>query len=109
MTDAQLTTAQLFDGRDQGREVFVNHVDDQLARQVALGAADEVLTEKRGHDFGNVFFNTHLREKVLAPQHPATAHADQMNTGTARVDECGDHVDVTRPAFHALLILDPAQ
>ncbi|MNR23352.1 hypothetical protein D3C85_1403640 [compost metagenome] len=32
-----------------------------------------------------------------------------MNTGAARVDECCDHIDVARSAFHALLILNPAQ
>ncbi|MNL06415.1 hypothetical protein D3C87_1270500 [compost metagenome] len=109
VTDGQFATAQLVDGCDQGRKVFVNHIDDQLARQVAFGTADVVLTEKRRHDFRYVFFNTHLREEVLAPQHSPAAHADQVHAGTAGIDERRDHVDIARTAFHALLILDPAQ
>jgi hypothetical protein len=37
VADGQLATTQLVDGFDQCRKVFVHHVDDQLARQVALG------------------------------------------------------------------------
>ncbi|MNI49824.1 hypothetical protein D3C73_1044560 [compost metagenome] len=32
-----------------------------------------------------------------------------MHAGAARIDEGGDHVDIAGAAFHALLILDPAQ
>ncbi|MNS77091.1 hypothetical protein D3C72_1106650 [compost metagenome] len=109
MADGQFTTAQLVDGRDQCWKVIVDHIDDQLAGQVAFRAADEVLAKKRGHDFRNIFFNTDLREEVLAAQHPPAPHADQVHTGTARVDERGDHIDVPGPAFHALLVLNPAQ
>ncbi|MNP24049.1 hypothetical protein D3C76_1167850 [compost metagenome] len=109
VTDGQFATTQLIDGRDQRSEVIVNHVDDQLVRQVALGTADVVLAKKRRHDFGHVLFNTDLREEVLAAQHPPTTHTDQVHTGTTRIDECRDHIDITRSAFHALLILHPAQ
>ncbi|MNL08578.1 hypothetical protein D3C87_1293050 [compost metagenome] len=109
VTDGQFATTQLVDGRDQCRKILMNHVDDQLAWQVALRTADEVLAQKRRHDFGNVFFNTDLREKILAAQHSSAAHADQVHTGAARVDERSDYIDISRPAFHALLVLNPAQ
>ncbi|MNZ98883.1 hypothetical protein D3C78_1181880 [compost metagenome] len=109
MADGQFTTAQLVDGGDQCGKVIMDHVDDQLAGQVAFRAADEVLAEKRCHDFTDVFLNTDLREEVLASQYPPAPHADQVDTGAARVDEGGNHIDVPGPALHALLILDPAQ
>ncbi|MNY54497.1 hypothetical protein D3C86_1903800 [compost metagenome] len=109
MTDRQLATTQGFNGFDQRREVFMNHVDDQLARQVAFGAGDVVLAEKGSHDFANVFVDTGLREEILAAQHPPTAHADQVNASTARIDEGSDHIDIAGAAFHALLVLDAAQ
>jgi len=85
------------------------HVDDQLAGQVALGAADVVLAKKGRHDFGDIFLNTYLREKILAAQHTPAAHVDQVHTGAARVDESGNHVHVAVTALHALLVLNPAQ
>ncbi len=48
-------------------------------------------------------------KKILAAQHSAAAHADQVNTGAAGVDECGNNVDIAGSAFHALLVLYPAQ
>jgi len=87
----------------------MHHVDDQLRRQVPLWAADVIVAKERSHDLCHVFVDTGLREEVLAPQHPPTTHADQVHTGTARVDERGNHVDVTGAAFHALLVLDTAQ
>ncbi|RMM12655.1 hypothetical protein ALQ84_101826, partial [Pseudomonas caricapapayae] len=51
----------------------------------------------------------HLREEILAAQHPPAPHADQVHAGTARVDECGDHIDIAGAAVHALLILDATQ
>ncbi|VVN29392.1 hypothetical protein PS681_04755 [Pseudomonas fluorescens] len=109
MTDGQLSATQLMNRLDQRRKIFVNHIDDQFARQIPLGAADEVLAEKRGHDLRHILFDTDLRKEILAAQHAPAADADQMHTGTTRVDESRDDVDISRAAFHALLILDPAQ
>ena len=66
MADVQLAATQFVDRLDQGGEVFVHHVDDQLRRQVALRAADVVLAKERGHDLCHVFVDTGLREEVLA-------------------------------------------
>ncbi|MNJ11025.1 hypothetical protein D3C77_51920 [compost metagenome] len=109
VADRQLAPTQGFDGGTDGCEIFVHHVDDQLARQVALGIADVVLGKKRGHHFGHFFFDTDLREEILATQDPPAAHADQVHAGTAGVDERSDHINVAATAFHALLVLDPAQ
>ena len=73
----------------------MNDIDDQLARQVALRAADEVLPQKRSHDFGYVLFDPDLGEEILAAKHSPSPHADQVNTSTARIDERGDHIDIT--------------
>ncbi|MCY1188591.1 hypothetical protein D9M73_297190 [compost metagenome] len=50
-----------------------------------------------------------MREEVLAAQHPPATHADQVHTGATGIDEGCDHVDIAAAAFHALLVLDPAQ
>jgi len=109
VADAQLTAAQALHGFGDGLEVFVHHIDDQLAGQLALGIAQVVLRQERSHDFGYLLLDAHLGEEVLAAQHPATAHADQVHTSTAGVDEGGNHIDIAGAAFDVLLVLDPAQ
>ena len=109
VADGQLSAPQLFDGVDDCAEALVLYVYNQLARQVALRAADVVLTEKGRHDFGHLLLDTNLRKEVLAAQYPPAAHIDQMHTGAAGVYESGNHIHIAGPAFHALLVLNPAQ
>ncbi|MCY1414599.1 hypothetical protein D9M71_300530 [compost metagenome] len=109
VADGQVTAAQGFDGGADRGEILVHHVDDQFARQLALGIAHVVLREERGHDLGHLLLDAHLREEVLAAQHPPAAHADQVHAGAARVDEGGHNIHIAAAPFHALLVLHAAQ
>ncbi|MNQ91237.1 hypothetical protein D3C85_1066090 [compost metagenome] len=109
MADGQLATAQAVQRGGDGLEVFVHHVDDQFAGQVALRAGQVILGKKRRHDLSCLFLDAHLREEILAAQHPPTAHTDQVYASTARVDEGGHHVDIAASPLHALLVLHATQ
>ncbi len=109
MGNGQIEAAQLGDGTDQRRKVLVHGVDDQLSRQIAFGGAQVVLLKKRLQHFADTFLDSHLRKEILAPQHPAATHGDQVNAGAARADHRGDDIHVASAALHALLILHATQ
>ncbi len=109
MADGHFSATRLFDGIDQCREVFVDDVDDDLTGQLAVNTAQKILRQEGRHHFTDLLFYTDLREEVLAAQHPAAPHANQVHTGTARIDERGNHVHIACATVHALLVLNAPQ
>src|SRR5690606_19203495 len=102
-------TTRLFDGIYQRREVIVEHIDDDFTWKLAIHTAQEILRKERRHNLAHLLLDTHLRKEILAAQHASAAHADQMHTGAARIDESCDPILIASAAVHALLILHPPQ
>src|SRR5690554_662135 len=99
---------QAGDGGEQGGEVLVRQVDNDFVGQLLLLAGQVILPEKGIQNLGIILFNGDFGEVAFAAKYAAVAHTEDMHAGAAGLAADSNDINIAVAAFHAVLILHPA-